>query len=42
VVVVTDHDVLDRQRLAREAALIVDARDTLHGVAAPPGRIFGL
>jgi UDP-N-acetyl-D-glucosamine dehydrogenase len=42
VVVVTDHDVLDRQRLAREAALIVDTRDTLHGVAAPPGRVFGL
>ncbi len=42
VVIVTDHDVLDRQRLAREAALIVDTRDTLHGVPAPAGRVFGL
>jgi UDP-N-acetyl-D-mannosaminuronate dehydrogenase len=42
VVIVTDHDVLDRQRLAREAALIVDTRDTLHGIAVPPGRVFGL
>ena len=43
VVVVTDHDALDRERLAREAFLVVDTRDALANV---PGvkrdRVFGL
>ena len=43
VVVVTDHDALDRERLAREASLIVDTRDALSNVAGvKPGRVFGL
>ncbi|HTV25707.1 MAG TPA: nucleotide sugar dehydrogenase [Polyangiaceae bacterium] len=43
VVVVTDHDVLDRERLAREAFLIVDTRDVLAKVAnVKPNRVFGL
>ncbi len=43
VLVVTDHDALDRERLAREASLIVDTRDALSNVAGvKPGRVFGL
>jgi UDP-N-acetyl-D-glucosamine dehydrogenase len=43
VVVVTDHDALDRERLAREAFLIVDTRDALGKVSiAKRDRIFGL
>ena len=42
-VIVTDHDVLDRERLAREAPIVVDTRDALAGVASVrPGRVFGL
>lgn len=35
VVVVTDHSALDRERLVREAQLVLDTRDALRGV---PGR----
>src|SRR5690606_30642125 len=43
VVVVTDHDVLDRERLAREAFLIVDTRDALGKVPnVKRERVFGL
>jgi UDP-N-acetyl-D-glucosamine dehydrogenase len=43
VVVVTDHDALDRERLAREAFLIVDTRDVLAGLPiAKRERVFGL
>ena len=43
VVVITDHDALDRERLAREAHLIVDTRDALARVTLPhPDRVFGL
>jgi UDP-N-acetyl-D-glucosamine dehydrogenase len=39
VVIVTDHAVLDRERLLREAALIVDTRDALRGVAGDRGKV---
>jgi UDP-N-acetyl-D-glucosamine dehydrogenase len=43
VIIITDHDVLDRERLAREAHLVVDTRDALSKVAGvKPGRVFGL
>jgi UDP-N-acetyl-D-glucosamine dehydrogenase len=43
VVVVTDHDALDRERLLREAQLIVDTRDVLAKVqGADRTRVFGL
>jgi UDP-N-acetyl-D-glucosamine dehydrogenase len=43
VIIITDHDVLDRERLAREASLIVDTRDALSKVAGVrPERVFGL
>jgi UDP-N-acetyl-D-glucosamine dehydrogenase len=43
VVVVTDHDALDRERLVREAPLIVDTRDVLSKLQnVDRSRIFGL
>jgi len=43
VVVVTDHDALDRERLLREARLIVDTRDVLAKFQdADRSRVFGL
>jgi UDP-N-acetyl-D-glucosamine dehydrogenase len=43
VVVITDHDALDRQRLAREAQLVVDTRDALAKVEmADRSRVFAL
>jgi UDP-N-acetyl-D-glucosamine dehydrogenase len=43
VVVVTDHDALDRPRLAREAKIVVDTRNVLAKVELPyPERVFGL
>jgi UDP-N-acetyl-D-glucosamine dehydrogenase len=43
VVIVTDHDVLDRERLAREAHIVVDTRDALAKVnVSDRSRIFGL
>ena len=43
VVVVTDHDALDRKRLASESQLVVDTRDALAGLEASLGdRLFGL
>lgn len=42
VVIVTDHKKLDRERLMREAKLIVDTRDALHGVAGERAKVYGL
>lgn len=42
VVVVTDHTTLDRERLCREAKLIMDTRDALRGVAGDRSKIHGL
>ncbi|GMV18777.1 MAG: nucleotide sugar dehydrogenase [Polyangiaceae bacterium] len=42
VVIVTDHEKLDRGRLLREAKLIVDSRDALHGVAGDRSKVYGL
>ena len=42
VVIVTDHDELDRTRLAREAKLIVDTRDAMRGVATDKSKVYGL
>jgi len=41
VVLVTDHDLLDRERLAREARIIVDTRDALRGVPCETAKIYG-
>jgi UDP-N-acetyl-D-glucosamine dehydrogenase len=42
VVVVTDHSALDRERLLREAQLIVDTRDALRGVTGDRSKLYGL
>jgi hypothetical protein len=39
---VTDHSELDRARLVREAALVVDTRDALRDQSPPPGKVYGL
>jgi UDP-N-acetyl-D-glucosamine dehydrogenase len=42
VVIVTDHTALGRERLLREAKLVVDTRDALRGVAGDRSRVYGL
>jgi UDP-N-acetyl-D-glucosamine dehydrogenase len=43
VAIITDHDVLDRERLARDASLVVDTRDALSKVkGVKKDRVFGL
>ena len=42
VVLVTDHDLLDRERLSREARVVIDTRDALHGIAPGRAKIYGL
>jgi UDP-N-acetyl-D-glucosamine dehydrogenase len=42
VVVVTDHRALDRERLVRDATLVIDARGALRGLASRPGKVYGL
>jgi len=42
VVIVTDHTILDRERLLSEARLVVDTRDALHDVVGDHGKIHGL
>lgn len=42
VVLVTDHDLLDRERLAREARVVVDTRDALRGTTPGRAPIYGL
>jgi len=42
VVIVTDHSVIERERLLSEAQLIVDTRDVLHGVVGDRSKVYGL
>jgi UDP-N-acetyl-D-glucosamine dehydrogenase len=42
VVLLAAHDALDRERLARQARLIIDTRDALHGVRQNRQNIYGL
>jgi UDP-N-acetyl-D-glucosamine dehydrogenase len=42
VVIVTDHTALDRERLLREAPLVLDTRDALRGIAGDRGKVHGL
>jgi len=42
VVIVTDHKLLERERLLREAQLIVDTRDALRGIEGDRAKIYGL
>ena len=42
VVIVTDHTLLERERLLREANLIVDTRDALHNIVGDRSKVYGL
>jgi UDP-N-acetyl-D-glucosamine dehydrogenase len=42
VIIVTDHTNLERERLVREAHLVLDTRDALRGVAGDRTKIYGL
>jgi UDP-N-acetyl-D-glucosamine dehydrogenase len=42
VLIVTDHTGLDRERLLREAKLVLDTRDALRGVAGDRSKVYGL
>jgi len=41
VVLVTDHDLLDRERLAREARVVVDMRGALRGIPRSRAKVYG-
>jgi UDP-N-acetyl-D-glucosamine dehydrogenase len=42
VVLVTNHDALDKARMLRESKLIVDTRDALRGVPGDRSKVYGL
>jgi len=42
VVIATDHDALERERLLLEASLIVDARGALSGLSGDRRHVYGL
>jgi len=42
VVIVTDHTNLERERLLREAKLVLDTRDALRGVTGDRTKVYGL
>ncbi|HEU5075968.1 MAG TPA: nucleotide sugar dehydrogenase [Polyangiaceae bacterium] len=42
VVLITDHTALDRERLLREARLVVDTRDALRGIPGDRTKVIGL
>jgi UDP-N-acetyl-D-glucosamine dehydrogenase len=42
VVVVTDHTVMERERLLREAKLVLDTRDSLRGISGDHRKVYGL
>jgi UDP-N-acetyl-D-glucosamine dehydrogenase len=42
VVIVTDHTSLERERLLKQARLIVDTRDALRAVPGPRTHVYGL
>ena len=42
VVIVTDHTALERERLLREAKLVLDTRDALRGIPGDRTKVYGL
>jgi UDP-N-acetyl-D-glucosamine dehydrogenase len=42
VVIVTDHTALERERLLKEAKLVLDTRDALRGVSGDRKNVYGL
>jgi UDP-N-acetyl-D-glucosamine dehydrogenase len=42
VVIVTDHTVLERERMFRESKVVLDTRDALRGIAGDRSKVYGL
>jgi UDP-N-acetyl-D-glucosamine dehydrogenase len=42
IVIATDHSTLDRERLLREASLVIDARGALSGLSGDRSHVYGL
>jgi UDP-N-acetyl-D-glucosamine dehydrogenase len=42
VIIVTDHALLERERLLRDAILVVDTRDALRDIPGDRGKVYGL
>ena len=42
VVIVTDHKIMERERLLNEARLVVDTRDALRNVIGDRRKVYGL
>jgi len=42
VVIITDHTAMERERLLREAKLVLDTRDSLRGVPGDLSKVYGL
>jgi UDP-N-acetyl-D-glucosamine dehydrogenase len=42
VVIITDHTVMERERLLRESRLVLDTRDALRGISGDRGKVYGL
>ncbi|MEO8904885.1 MAG: nucleotide sugar dehydrogenase [Polyangiaceae bacterium] len=42
VVIVTDHKVIERERILEQAKLVVDTRDALRGVVGDRSKVYGL
>jgi UDP-N-acetyl-D-glucosamine dehydrogenase len=42
VIIVTDHTALERERLFREAKLVLDTRDALRGISGDRRKVYGL
>ncbi len=42
VIIVTDHTALERERLLREAKVVLDTRDSLRGIPGDRSKIYGL
>jgi UDP-N-acetyl-D-glucosamine dehydrogenase len=42
VVIITDHTAMERERLFREAKLVLDTRDALRGISGDRSKVYGL
>jgi UDP-N-acetyl-D-glucosamine dehydrogenase len=42
VVIITDHTAMERERLLREAKLVLDTRDALRGISGERSKVYGL
>lgn len=42
VVIITDHTVLERERLLKESKLVLDTRDALRGLSGDRSKVYGL